>query len=96
MLTIKTIRDKIPQLAIKYQVAKVDIFGSYASGYATEDSDVDFLVTFIATPPSIFTVMGFREELAQQLNTPVDVVTLLLPRPDKLKIDKVVNVYERP
>ena len=71
------------------------MFGSYALGNATEKSDADFLVVFGAKTPSIFKVMGFKEELENRLNTSVDVVTLPLARQDKLSIDKVVNVYER-
>ncbi|MCL2086112.1 MAG: nucleotidyltransferase domain-containing protein [Oscillospiraceae bacterium] len=95
MLTIDVISRAVVPLAEKYNILKVDLFGSYATGNATERSDADFLVTFSATTPSIFKVMGFREELSRSLNYPVDVVTLPMPRRDKLNIDKVVNVYER-
>ena len=53
-----------------------------------EKSDVDFLVLFDKNIPSIFHVMGFKEELEQSLSYPVDVVTLPLKRPDKIKISK--------
>ena len=39
--------------------------------------------------------MGFKEELQNRLNHPVDVVTLPLARPGKLRIGKVVTIYER-
>ncbi|GHS96048.1 hypothetical protein AGMMS50276_13810 [Synergistales bacterium] len=96
MLTIEQIKDIVPPLAEKYKVAKVDLFGSYASDAATEDSDADFLVTFIAHVPSIFAVMAFREEMSKNLNLPVDVVTLPLARPERIKIGKVINIYEQP
>ena len=95
MLTIDVIRQAVAPLADKYNVARVDVFGSYADGNATEQSDADFLVTFQAKVPSIFKVMGFKEELQNRLNHPVDVVTLPLSRPGKLHIGKVVTVYER-
>lgn len=95
MLTIETIRQAIIPLAEKYDVVKVDLFGSYASGCATEKSDTDFLVKFAADIPSIFMVMGFREELKTRLKTPVDIITLPLPRPDLLHIERTVTVYER-
>ena len=94
MLTIDIIKRTVSPLAEKYGVMKVDLFGSYAAGNATEKSDADFLVTFTEKVPSIFKVMGFREELTAELNRPVDVVTLPLARPDKLSVDKVVTVYE--
>ena len=95
MLTMDIIRQAVMPLADKYNIARVDVFGSYADGNATEKSDADFLVTFRAKVPSIFKVMGFREELRNRLNHPVDVVTLPLARPGKLRIGKVVTVYER-
>ena len=58
-------------------------------------SKESFLVTFNAKVPSIFKVMGFKEELQNCLNFPVDVVTIPITRQDKLNIDKVVNIYER-
>jgi len=94
-LTIEIIKNTVFPLAEKYNVAKVDLFGSYANGNATEKSDIDFLVKFKAEIPSIFKVMGFREELETGLNNPVDVVTLPLSKPEKLNIEKVVNIYER-
>jgi len=95
MLTMDIIRQAVMPLADKYDLAKVDLFGSYADGNATEKFDADFLVTFRVKVPSIFKVMGFRQELQDRLNHPVDVVTLPLARPGKLRIGKVVTIYER-
>jgi len=95
MLTTDIIRKAVIPLAEKYSIAKVDLFGSYANGSATEKSDVDFLVAFNAKVPSIFKVMGFKEELEKSLSYPVDVVTLPVTRKDKLDIGAVVNIYER-
>ena len=83
MLSISEIKHAVATLAEKYDIAKVDLFGSYASGNATEKSDVDFLVLFNADIPSIFNVMGFKAELEQSLNYSVDVVTLPLTQPKK-------------
>ncbi len=63
MLTVSEIRQAVAPLAKKYQLIKVDLFGSYASGRATEASDADFVVEFRSAVPSIFDVMGFQEEL---------------------------------
>jgi predicted nucleotidyltransferase len=95
VLTIEFIRQTVIPLAEKYNIRRIDLFGSYANGQASEESDADFLVTFIAEIPSIFKVMGFKQELADRLNHTVDVVTLPPARPDKLNIDKAVCIYER-
>jgi len=95
MLTIECIRKAVLPIAEKYRVKKIDLFGSLANGTATEISDADFLVTFQENEPSIFEVMGFREELKNHLNIPVDIITLPLSKPDKIYINKVITIYEQ-
>ena len=95
MLTMDAIKQAVAPLAKKYNVKRVDLFGSYANGKATDESDADFLVTFHAKVPSIFKVMGFKEELENTLKYPVDVVTLPMTRQGELHIDEVVTIYER-
>ena len=92
MLTLHTIREKSLPIARKYQVKRMELFGSYANGNATERSDADFLVEFIAPEPSIFAVMGLREELSRSLGRPVDVVTLPLANPGRLRIEKTERI----
>ena len=95
MLTLDEIQNAVFKLATKYDVTKVDLFGSYASNSATADSDVDFLVEFTKPVPSIFAVMGFREELSLALGTSVDIVTVPVAKPELLNISEVKNVYSR-
>ena len=40
MLTINQIKDSITEIVIKYPVKKLSLFGSYADGSASEDSDL--------------------------------------------------------
>ena len=96
MLTLGTIKQAVLPLAEKYEVSRMDLFGSYARGNATDSSDLDFLVEFSVDIPSIFKVMGLREELQASLNRSVDIVTLPLMRPHIINIDEAVNVYARP
>ncbi len=44
ILNIDTIRAIIAPIASKYGVESIYVFGSYARGEATTDSDIDFLV----------------------------------------------------
>jgi len=92
---MKEIHEAVKPLAEKYEIKTVDLFGSYAKQTATENSDVDLLVSFIKPVPSIFEVMGFREEVMIKLSTPVDVVTLPLVRPEKINIEGAINIYAR-
>ncbi|MDR1193095.1 MAG: nucleotidyltransferase domain-containing protein [Peptococcaceae bacterium] len=92
MLTLETIRDRVKPVAKKYAVVRLELFGSYADGTADENSDADFLARFAAPVPSIFKVMGFREELSQSLGLPVDVVTLPLAHPEKLRVSRTEKI----
>ena len=42
VLTIEEIKEKIRPICEKYRVVKLFLFGSYARGEATAESDVDF------------------------------------------------------
>ncbi|GHV26609.1 hypothetical protein FACS18948_2630 [Clostridia bacterium] len=92
MLTMDIIRRQALPLAVKYKVKRLEVFGSYADGTSTESSDVDFLAEFAVPVPSIFAVMGFREELSMRLNKPVDVVTLPISHPERLLIQTTERI----
>ena len=93
MLTKEEIREKVIPFAKKYDVVRVDIFGSYANGNATTKSDVDFLVEFSPdSAPSIFEVMGLQEELKCALGLSVDVVTLPLANPKRISIGRTERI----
>jgi predicted nucleotidyltransferase len=92
MLTLEVIRKRAEPIAKKYNVVSLELFGSYADGTANENSDADFLALFAVPVPSIFKVMGFREELSLSLGLPVDVVTLPLANPDKLRITRTEKI----
>ncbi len=50
MLTIQQIKDTVTDYFKDKPVEKVYLFGSYASGEAKEESDVDLLFTLVAIP----------------------------------------------
>jgi predicted nucleotidyltransferase len=89
---IAKLQKAVQPLARRYDVKRMEVFGSYAEGKARPDSDVDFLVEFSVSVPSIFKVMGLREELERALEMSVDLVTLPLTNPDKIKIEKTVRI----
>lgn len=76
---IELIREHATELHNDYRVAKLGIFGSFARGEATENSDVDILVEFIE-PVDIFHFMRLQQYLSEILGRQVDLVT-----PDALK-----------
>ena len=58
----------------KYDPEQIGIFGSFARGEATEDSDIDLLVRF-KERITLFDLGGIKYDLSQLLNRNVDIVT---------------------
>jgi predicted nucleotidyltransferase len=69
-----------PDLETRYPIRELAVFGSYARGEQTEDSDVDVLVD-VGRGMSLFDLAGLQMELADALGVPVDVVTKNSLRP---------------
>ncbi|MBR2831278.1 nucleotidyltransferase domain-containing protein [Candidatus Saccharibacteria bacterium] len=44
MLSVNSIKEIVTKVSKRYGVKKVYLFGSYAKGLATEDSDVDLVI----------------------------------------------------
>jgi len=63
-----------PQLQQDYAVKKVGLFGSFANGTYTEDSDVDILVEF--ERPVGWQFFRLEKYLEITLNRKIDLVTI--------------------
>jgi predicted nucleotidyltransferase len=64
----------MPELAKRYMIKSLGIFGSYVRSEAEGTSDVDLLVEF-SEAPDIFKFMDLVEDLAALLGLKVDLVT---------------------
>jgi predicted nucleotidyltransferase len=73
MVTISEIRDLVQQAAKRYDIKSVKLFGSYASGCATSESDIDLLVEYLHQP-TLINFLGFQNYLQDKLNLHVDIV----------------------
>lgn len=73
------LREKKPYLEKKFNVIRIWIFGSYASGNASTSSDVDILVEFSESPGWEF--VDLKEYLESILGLEVDLVTVNALRP---------------
>lgn len=71
ILTIETIKEVCVNILSKYPVEYCYLFGSYAKGKATGESDVDLLVCTSVTGIEFF---GLVEELREKLKKKVDVL----------------------
>ncbi len=70
---VRQFAPQILQIAQKYGISRVSVFGSVARGDNTAQSDVDFLVD-MQEGASLFGVAGFWYEVEELLGVPVDVV----------------------
>ncbi|MCD8198468.1 MAG: nucleotidyltransferase domain-containing protein [Lachnospiraceae bacterium] len=74
VLTIDEIKMIIMPIAEKYRVKSVYLFGSYARGDATGQSDIDLRIDGDGIK-SMFGLGAFYQELTEVLKKPVDMVT---------------------
>ncbi|NOY97846.1 MAG: nucleotidyltransferase [Chloroflexi bacterium] len=70
---IKKTRQQIYQIADRYGIRKVYVFGSVARGESREISDVDFLVE-MEEGASAFGIGAFQYEVQQLLGISIDVI----------------------
>lgn len=78
-------RDDILRIASKHGVVEIRVFGSVARGEATENSDVDFLVTR-GEARSFFFPGGLVADLEDLLGRDVDIATESGLHPD-IRVD---------
>jgi predicted nucleotidyltransferase len=76
MYTLDTIIQKLrshkPELQRKYPVSRIGVFGSYARGEATENSDLDIAVDI--TGPMGLSFVAMANEIENIFGIKVDVV----------------------
>ena len=72
--TINQIRDIVNPIAASYGVRSLSLFGSYARGEATENSDVDLLLDRTGMAKG-WTIGGLYADLADALGKELDLVT---------------------
>lgn len=74
---LDTLSQNISDLSVKYYIDRIGIFGSYATGRQTEESDIDFVVQFRSDCPNLFDVKcNLKEYLRSLFGKDVDVANL--------------------
>ncbi len=71
--TTKEIADRVRPIAQKYGIDKVYLFGSYARGEATDDSDIDFYVEF--SKPLGLSYCSFYSDIEDSVRKSIDIIT---------------------
>ena len=57
----------------RYGIEKIGIFGSFARGDMSTESDIDVVV--LLEKQDLFNLIGIKQDLEEQLGVPVDVVS---------------------
>jgi predicted nucleotidyltransferase len=70
---LEILHEQIPLLAERYNVEKLEVFGSYVRSEQKNDSDLDILVTFKEVP-SLLTFIAIENYLSDLLGVKVDLV----------------------
>ncbi len=77
---IKLPKEKIIKILKENGVKRAGIFGSYARGEQTKNSDIDILVEFNKNV-SLFDIVGIKLELEDNLGRKVDLVEYKIIKP---------------
>jgi len=88
-----TLRQHLPELAEKYHVRSLEVFGSYVRNEQTPESDLDVLVTF-EEAPGLFEFIELGDRLSDVLDVKVDLVmkSALKPRLEKHILHEAIPV----
>lgn len=71
---INTLRKQRPQLASNYHVSEIGLFGSFAKGQETPDSDIDLLLEFEGSQADLYTLKNeLRQHLSELFNRKVEI-----------------------
>jgi uncharacterized protein len=88
-LDMQRVRETIRPLCERHAVARLEMFGSHATGDARNDSDVDFLVEFLPNAHAgLLEMGGLKEDLEEHLGRSVDLLS-------RAAVERSRNPYRR-
>ena len=92
MLTIEEIKKVVAKIAPEYNLKKVTLFGSRATGKNREDSDIDLIVDF-PEDAGLLKVISLKHKLEDIFNLNVDVVSRGGLKTSYIEIEKEIEIY---
>ena len=92
MLTIEEIKKVVAEIAPKYNLKRVTLFGSRANGNFHEDSDIDLIVDF-PEGTTLLKHISFKHALEDIFNLNVDVVSRGGLKNSYFEIEKEIEIY---
>lgn len=97
MQTVALDREKLTEVCRRYDVSFLGVFGSFAKGSATADSDIDLLVQF-SKRKSLLDLVRIEREVSEALGRAVDLLTEASISPhlcERIKAETIVLYDER-
>ncbi|MBR6013984.1 MAG: nucleotidyltransferase domain-containing protein [Selenomonadaceae bacterium] len=92
-MTIEEIKKVIEEIAPKYNLKKVILFGSRARGNFRENSDIDLIVEFKTYSVSLLKIISLKYKLEEILKVGVDIIHGPIEDDDMIEIDKEIEIY---
>jgi len=76
-MDLQEIKEKVEPVCARYNVSRLDLFGSHARGDQHAESDLDFCVSLRDTAPAEYarTFFGLLHGLEDSLHAPIDLLT---------------------
>ena len=93
MLTIDDIKKVIAEIAPQYNLKKVTLFGSRATGKNHDDSDIDLIVEFETNAVSLIKLSALMIKLEETFGVKVDVIHGPLEAEDFIEVEKEIEIY---
>ena len=95
VLTLDEIKKIATKVAIKHELKRVVLFGSYANGNATKKSDLDFIIDFKEDArPTYFDLFDIQDSFNDAAGRKVDVLTYGGLENSYIEIGREVLLYE--
>ena len=93
MLTVKRISEIVSTVAVEYDIKRIVLFGSYADGSNTLQSDVDLLVEFNTGSVSLITLASLKYKLEELFGVDVDIIHAPLDENAMITPNRMVEIY---
>lgn len=93
ILSVNDIKKCVETIAKDYDLTRVTLFGSYADGRQTAESDVDLLVEFTEPAVSLFDLVDLQLKVEEILGKNVDIIHAPIPAESIIEIGKEVLLY---
>ena len=95
MLTVDMIQKGVAEIAPLYDIKRAVLFGSYAEGTQTEESDVDLLVEFFHPSVSLYKLAGAKLKLQDLIGKDVDLIHAPIPPNSFIEVNREVLLYDK-